>query len=345
MAQKPNNPDERLERMLRRWGAEQAADAAAPPPMPAARPDRPGGWMWRWLPAAAAAVFLVAGGVFFYLARHQPAGMVTLPEQEVASLRTGAARDREELAKTRGLLEKSAQEIAEKSRLADALARQYEDAQRAAAGAARLQADLTVREGELQTALAKMEVLNKQVEAGAASATELATARADLKDARTKLLAASDLATAFEKARTQTQVDLRLARDELGTLQADREKLLADLQRVYLAGEATPTKGSPLALRQAALRRNKLLDRLAAIRATDSAASAGELLDRLEAVLTKLDLLDRSDPAASAAFAALLAKGRFVEQIDTALAAAVPSDMRTWLLEARLILMGADHVG
>ena len=115
-------------------------------------------------------------------------------------------------------------------------------------------------------------------------------------------------------------------------------------QAAYLSAAAPTEHG--LRARQSASKRSRMVQRMAALRKADRAQAVAPLLDRLEVVLTQLDMIDCSDPRAAKSFAKLLDKGSLVVKIDDALAAANnPAELRNFLAEAKLILGGAENVG
>ena len=128
-------------------------------------------------------------------------------------------------------------------------------------------------------------------------------------------------------------------------MESRSEKLLGEFRRVYLAAAAPGRQG--LEALQAAARGTDLLSRCEAFRAAGGVSSdTVGLLNRLEVLLTRLDMLDAGRHSDAEAFAALVRAGDIRRRIDTALAAGgQPRPLRTWLLEAKLVLTGAESVG
>jgi len=108
MSQSTGNPDERLERLLRQWGAEEAASeaAASAPPFSVRQQDGRTRLLKQWLPLAAALAFLALSGGL-YLASTWSGR---------AEQFSGASRDAEEAARLRAQLDQAlaAQREAEK---------------------------------------------------------------------------------------------------------------------------------------------------------------------------------------------------------------------------------------
>ena len=70
------------------------------------------------------------------------------------------------------------------------------------------------------------------------------------------------------------------------------------------------------------------------------------MLPQIEAVLTRLDLVNASDTAAVKNFRDMLARTNLPKQIDELLAAKLPSDeVRAWLTEVSFVFEGVQHVG
>ena len=89
-----------------------------------------------------------------------------------------------------------------------------------------------------------------------------------------------------------------------------------------------------------------MIERCGALTADAQREPTRRLLAKLEAVLTRLDLLDLNRMGSADTFLRLLGQDDLARQIDQVLADGLePEDLRTWLFEARLILAGADHAG
>jgi hypothetical protein len=117
MTQANGKHDERLERLLRRWGAEEAArrpSAGAAPfwdRSPEARPSP----LRRWLPLAAAFAFLAAGAGFYLASTwfgHAEPSPASPGTGEATEVRHQLDRALADLAEARGLLEDQKQALA-----------------------------------------------------------------------------------------------------------------------------------------------------------------------------------------------------------------------------------------
>ncbi len=66
MTRNPDNPQQRLEALLRQWGAGEAIQDVSIPEPPRVQTRRESGWLVRWAPALAAAMLLLTAGILFY---------------------------------------------------------------------------------------------------------------------------------------------------------------------------------------------------------------------------------------------------------------------------------------
>jgi hypothetical protein len=363
MSEQRDNQD-RLEGMLRRWGADEAARQVPAGPMPdpneiEAASRRSAGSAWRWLPLAAAAGLLVgAAGIFLASGQWLGGGGRGNSDPKTAGdLKADADRLR--------LLNQELKDELDKAILARAQARQLAMDETSKAGelakeVERLKKDGGTAQKDLQTQFEKLQEDLKAKEKEFAEANDILTA---VKKDRSRLIAVvKDLSESQGKLE-MTEKRLAAATEEMGrvrkmydeaeaskqktqlefsALTIQRAALLLDVQRVYL-GEGG---GESLRTRQEVARSNKLLQRCAELRKGAEAEAARKLLDRLEAVLLRLDMLEPGELSASASFATLVREGDVIDQIDKALASGTTgTKMRSWLLEVRCVLAGADRVG
>lgn len=376
MTDRPDNSKDRLEGMLRRWGAQEAVRQANPSPAPAgtsesppAAPRAPGRSVLRWVPLAAAAMLLVAaGGVYLAAtmqnspppapggaARSGPGGELAAQRQEIARLRQQAAdwQGRAETAERRvaelaelprklqalqATLDANSTAHAEKHRkLADDVkARQAE-----AVALGQAKADL---EGKLRAADEKLAAAGKDAKALAEATEEATKARADLAALRARLTAAASELQRVTKQQQQAESDATAARRQVAALLARHAEVVAAFQRTYLASIAPGEQG--LQARKTAARARHMIDRCATLSSAASDEATKALLARLEAVLTRLDLLNPERPGAEEGFWKLLGRDDLQKQIDQALSAGGQSqDVRNWLFEAKLILSGETRAG
>lgn len=345
MGEQPDNQNTRLEGMLRRWGADEAARQAKVGPMPRVLPPttqaaaKPAGVSpWRWLPLAAAAGLLVGAGALFVAARpwsSPPAGQ----GEELARLRQAnqqlqadadgarlARAEAERKLKDERAASRSVADDPEYKRLADAEA----EARRRAVS---LEEALGAKDKDLKAAETAMKGIQDKDK-------EYKAAQDKLRDVDRRLAAAVDEMARMRKMNDEADQARTKAQSEYSSLSGQREALLGDFQRAYLG----PGGEESLRIRQEAARRNRLVQRCAELRKAEPSDQAGKLMDRLEVVLLRLDMLDASDAGAAMSFAGLVREGDLVGQIDRVLVSSGQSaKSRAWLLEVRCVLMGADR--
>lgn len=375
----PDNSTQRVEDLLRRWGADEAAGDAKVPPAPAPQraadraPRRP---TWGYLAAAAAGIIVAAGG-FYLVHRNARAELdrtrALLAEKDreaadadgaMAALETDLARARTELRSARLTLEQARTKLsalAEDDKAATArLARLEEQSrkrQEELADAKRLSAELRGSLGEKQAALASARKalgnLDQTKAALADAAKKVERLEGELAGQHSRLAAANSEISRATGRSQQALAARRKVETELSQLKARQEAILASYQRAYLSAAAPglePTRAmsqgeAALLPRQVAARRNQMLQRHARLRASLRSESAGRLFETLEVLLTRLDMLDPGDPYSVRSFQALIRQSSLAERIDEVLAdVGEPAEVRAWLMEARLILTGAERV-
>jgi chromosome segregation ATPase len=371
MSDSTDQPEERLERMLRRWGSAEAAEREGLRAAPST--------LWRGAPAGGtivrsmgvAAGILMAVGALLFLGIHL--GRRGLRSRVEGLRATADAREQE----LQGLLTEARGELgkaellrgdAEKALLkwkrrhaelqqehTEALAR-LERALAATRPATPTRPAFPPDEREkLQGQVRVLALAAKQAEEKLAAAKkeltevrgELATARSDMArsgrdqaDLRKRLAAATAELTRLGEAQRKAVADARQAAGKVAALEAQRSGLLVSFQRVYLAAAAPGRHGWHA--RQIAARTAELAQHLAALRERARSPDAVRLLERLEVVCTRLDLLDAEDPAAVQSFEALLARSGLAGEIDRVLSSGTETlEVRASLLEARLVLTGA----
>ena len=364
MSEESDRDDQRLEAMLRRWGADEAArgTGARLGPAPMGASAGRGGRMRliRWIPAGIAAALLLAAAGLFIASRTAD---VTTTYRRSPSPPTATAAAGDDVAVLKVRLQGTTAEL---EQVKESLLQS--DALRITAAAshqrqlAKLRRDLAAHRAELDEVRAKATALAGTMEKTRAdlktARRDLAGARAsreavekELLDSRRRLAAMVKASGTADRQRRQAaaraetaEAALKRARGDLETLLARREVTLTDLQQIYLA--AAGDGGVDLPARQAASENRQMLRRCAELRGGLADDSTGLLLDRIEVALTRLEMLDAGAPRQAAAFAAMvrsIAPGRGIEQALAA-GAAAPA-LRAWLLEARMILHGADNVG
>ncbi len=360
MNEKNHNPDERMDRILRKWGADEASRQVNIPPMPELTPQR----RWRTIllrwgpPAAAAAMLLVAAGLFIGGRSGDVTAPVAQEQEDVRAIKMQLVQARTDLQEARAALSQAdSRHAGEVERLNTEIAAMKKDFQNEKenflAGAEKQIADLNrivkTQNEKLETITGELE---KSGEALAAAKERYDKLIIKGGKARAQLAAAVSELGRVGKTYRRTLADSQKVQAELSTIKIRHRSVLANFQRAYLSAAATaggmeqPRRRIDLSVRRSACRGAKLLARCAEIRPSVQADPTGRLVDRLEVVLTRLNLLNPADPAEARAFAALVRRGELVKKIDETLATGRQrADIRIWLLETKLVLEGAENVG
>jgi chromosome segregation ATPase len=343
MSQTDRPENERLERLLRRWGAEEAAneESAAAPPL--ARPQPVASALRRYAPLAAAAVlFLVAAGLFSASRSNAPAlpSAANEPEAGLSQLKADLQQTRAALAQAQASLEaqrkKSAGEMAVMQKQAE-----IEKASLQATLDARTQEfaiAMTAQKAELKTLTERTTTQADTIATLQARQKEQADLREELLKQYNGLLAEmSRLREAAEASRTAQQT----SESRLAAAQSEQAALAALVQKMLLAMEMHE---EPLQARQAAARQSQLIRRIAPVREQVSNPETRRLLDTLEILLTQLDLLNPADVAEVQAFSRRLRQSDIPRRVGEVLQnAQLSSAVRAWLVESEVVLVGVDH--
>lgn len=371
MSEMQDNPDRRLEGLLRQWGADEAAREAR---AHLARREPPrrrlGPVLLRWFPSAAAAVLLLAAGAMFLASR----GDLGAPGDAASAPK--AAREQEAPAETtvadvQAQIRKIAAENKKLKTERDDLqaAIDLADSRQAAAVKVYIDAENKLRKQierqaaesrlALDDALARAVRAERDIEA---HKTKLIAVTAQRNKARTDLQAVGAEAGGLkvqidELARRQGEIRkkhdaavkaLAEANDnvsaELARAQRRTERMRAAFQRLYLAAGA-PGKTGPAA-RQITARRMRLIERGGVLQRQCGDERIKAVLNRVDVALTRLDMLDVGDAAAVGRFAASVEASAVVARIDEALALEPEVlGLAGYLRETRMILSGVDGVG
>jgi len=305
-----NNSNGRLERMLREWGAEQAARQAPAPPAVAAAPRRNVvAVIGRWAPLAAAAVLLIAAaGLYRASLRHDGHEMAESDQAPVLPL------TREDTAPA-------------PSQQAD----QARAAEKADAALADLLAELESAREALMT--------ERQRSTDELAGLRQRLADADSEMARMRRMYDLERQERLRQASLVGQADSARARaQEMATAALPS----ADVATLYLAIAAPGQTG--MSAVKAAAQARQLAGRCLALRERTEDEYGVRLLDRLEVVFTRLEMLDVTDDRAVAAFAALTRTGQMRELLAQAAGQPGNDDRRQFLLEVRLIFQAVDDV-
>jgi len=364
----------RVEGLLRRWGASQAAGQAADElaapraPKPIRRRSR-AVILLRWAPLGVAAGLLLAASVLFTSARmmqrdNAPSSSVardtapvtprTSPADlscELAEARRQTADAQRRAAEARtalseALTEKQADDLQIKE-LRDRLKRQGDLFVRDRAKWALMETKLTSLIGKTERsavdAKRELEKVRKELVDARSAATRTPKDSEELKGLKVRL----DVAVKELKRQQDTfrgaNVERDKAKEALASLKARHQAALDQIRRVYLAASA-PGK-THLAALQEAIKRRDLLRRCAALKRKAHADADKKLLGRAEVALTRLGLLDLSDPSAVSAYVTGLARSDLIASLDAALGPlAADAGTQDWLFETKLILTGVQRV-
>lgn len=383
MNEQKDNPGDRIEHLLQRWGAEEAIDQAHPPDMPsldsreARRPAALHAVM-RWGAIATAAMILITAVAVVYLPGsgldgappYAPAGesspqTVGTPEAAPQSP-PGATPPGRAATEAKATVNKELQDL--RRRLADA--EQRAEKMAGLAGQVRklqdriaqMQRDHAKKVGDLEAALAderkarqrdanslvaakrRVKELEASERAIEASNARLAASRKEAENLRQRLQAAVGELARIRSAEQEAAQALARARREMQQLKLGHLQVVESFRRTYLASLAPGQSG--LSARKTAARSRQMIDRLANLSTTVRNQQTRQLLARLEAVLTRLELMNTDSADSQYSFQRLVAQNDLAGLIDAALSApGEPEPVRNWLFEAKLILTGGPDAG
>ena len=333
--QNPQRTD-RLERLLRQWGAEEDArrQPAGAAPLERSGRARPVATLARWLPVAASLAFFAAAvGLVIGSRALAPGGA------GADSLRAELGRAVGELNQARGSLAEAARLLNdEKRQRADEVAglRRELDAQKAA-----LAAKPPQDQAALKNLAARLEERDKAM---AALQQQMEQRAGVLQELRKQCDGLAAETARLRKAEKSAGAAQREAAAKLASVEAQQASVMAMLQRAVLAG-AEPGEEGIRALQKAA-RESGLLRRGAELRGTVPDAAVQRLFDTHEALLTQLDLLDPSDRSETEAFVRRVRAMSLGLLLDEALRSTDQAPaVRAWLIETQLLLAGVKRAG
>ncbi len=335
MNDRKDNSNRQLEGMLRKWGAqvstEESEKLVGSPLLRKGNVVIP----LRWLGAAVAASLIIGVGL----------GLVVMS----ASLRRdGPSASAEHQA----MIDRNTEAEEKLANLEIRLAQQYRLSQQQIASSLASQAkshkaELTALQEYLKDTRSEQVATSKALRQVSDEAKRLRESVNASKLAREKL--EEKLSTVDKSFKTQiaqlqekqsaTDAQAKSLRDQLATIKArhksEMDSHLALLQKISASNTFHDYRD--------AMRQGKVLKRLGKIRPTVGSDSAA-LLDRVEVLLTRFDMLKLNDPKAVDGFARLVGRSRIGAKIDKALETpSEQTDLRLLLLEARLILKGVSR--
>lgn len=348
--------DDRLEWMLRRWGADEAMEQTSPGELsmllddegqaPLARPhgDARRAVLWRWVPVAAALVLFVGAAALFTASglRMAAAPLAKQESTEMEQLLTSQlalAAERAEQAEA--ALAQLRQQRAELEATVTRAQNQVREALAAAKGAA-------AQQGSLRQQVAD---LRRLTDSSAGALTEAGIRLAAAEKAQAEAVA-RETAARRELGASVASLQARLdeATQQLRGAEARYALVLAYAGRRGEAASAGATAraatdiGPSLAAAQRMTKQLQLQARGEALaRAAAADASLKELLGSVEVILTQLEMADPSDRQAGASLAAIMARTQAVARLGAmAERRDLAAETRTWLLECRLVLAGVS---
>lgn len=313
--------------------------------------------MWRWAPAMAAGVLLAATAGLVFLGPDKvrdvavappraegtqtapaPSGEIERLKGELAAAEKVAAQQVARVLEERdkGLADMWATVAKGKVELASA-SKRVEESQAALEESRRQQVEVQGRLAAAETEKAKIEDRLKQARGeGEVTAAKLKRVQQALTDETAQLRQMHADAVAGEAK----------ARAELQRGRASQAIVLAAARKAYLdaAGPAKPGAGR-VEVMQAAARTRRMLDRRPDAADLPRAGKLREAVTTIEDLFTRLDLVDAKNPSECRKYLDVVRDRHVADQVEQALALTDSEPLRGWLVEANLILGGADNAG
>ena len=357
---KQGKDNSKLEETLRRWGAQEAAAKVKLPSGHVGGGQNRATFRWAMLSAAAAAVIALAfwlGSLTTQRGPEDPDSQEKLAKVQEDStkfytqwkdsdkqLREQTARAENALKEVQAL---KAQSAAPNARI-DELQRMVEE----------LRKNLDQEKEQLRVTLAALEVAKKPAPHDATTHPEapppmtrdavalqekVIRLEAKVENYEDRVAAATSELARLRQSNDDWAKKAQAAQDELAAAKLAAARESEQSQAVYLAAAAPTDHG--LKARQSAAKRARLVQRVTALRRGDPPRAVVPVLDRLEVVLTRLDMIDPNDVRAARSFVKLLDNGGLIQKIDGAMAApSATPELLSVLAEAKMILAGAENV-
>ncbi|MBI5724321.1 MAG: hypothetical protein HZA50_10220 [Planctomycetes bacterium] len=197
---------------------------------------------------------------------------------------------------------------------------------------------------QMQALEKKLQDANKEKAGLAEEVKQISRLQKDKKETDSRLASATD-----DLRKKSAQIDeLEAARkktqDELGGLQGEFLRTTRALHKLYMSASAPGQSG--MAAAQAASKHNKLLSRCHELTNTPQEAPTRLLRDRVDAVLTKLELVPGGDWTAGQKFTKMVDDTGIIPLIDETLRGQREApEINAWLMEVRIILVSAGCAG
>ncbi len=340
------------EGLLRRWGAEEAARRAEVPD-----PTVPMRWIgrpparWRWLLHAAALLFFILGASLFVAVAtgwlpDRPFGAPSPSDDSaVSGLRAELKQATEDVRASRSALEAARRRVEEQNREFQAevarLRRTFETEKAdLAAEAERRAAALNKLVGQEQSLRETAVGQLKQRDARLARlGQDLAQAGRSLAELRGQVAAQ---AARLQEAEDGLVTVRRDAEKRISAIQAQQAAMRTSLEQTYLA--ATPGEDA-LGMYQSAVRRRRLIVRCQHLRAQVPNEATRRLLDTLEVLLTRLELMQAGGGDLTSLVRLIRTLGLTRQINEVILTGEEEPDVRAWLMETQLLLKGVERAG
>ena len=305
-------------------------------------------WLAMWL-VMAVAIALGATVAVLYQGQNKDrdaaAEVRRMLEARLASVQKQLAGVQEQLAKAQKDLdaqrEKSAKaDLDFQKLLADARLEGEKQKAQAVSDLQRQNADLLVamkqRQMELRTANDDLNVVRERLDL---SAKQLADANAI--DSM-KLAAAAQEILTLRKLHDAASAAAGKARESVEEMRARQVMLWGDFQTAYLAAAAPGESGFKAF--QTAAARSGIVARCGKCRQAAKADAMRRLLEKLEVVLTRLQLLEAGNFDAENSFRVVLNDSGVMALLEASLSSPPETaELRSLLVEAKAILSGAEH--
>jgi len=367
----PEQPD-RMEALLRKWGAEEAVrreGVSAPPPalLRAVRPPSP---LLRWMPVAAGFVLFAVGVGLLAGSIARDAGRQVAPAASSAAdierLQADLARTNSELAATRAAMEQLKLDAGKNAparmdiesvasakgtdSAATAAGRGTEGSAGVAAATGTDRGTAGAAAADIQVAALKKIIGEKQASLDEASANlvardaQVAGMKTDIEKLRSASVAAAGKLQRLEQSAQAAERDARDAAARIKALQVEQAQALALFQRVTQAARMKPDE--TLRTLQQAVRDARLIRRGTELRDSIPNEAVRRLFDTQEALLTQLDMIDAGNAAEIDAFLQRLKSTDIADQVTEALRTSDGDPaVRAWLIEGQLLLAGVQRAG
>ncbi len=338
--------------MLRLWGNQEATGSSEIGRPPAFEPPRlVRDKLFRWLPLAAAAALLAVSLVVLAFTLRDDAKMAD-QRNKIAILQSDLKEKQKQHEELLGKLSEEEQakhdaisraELAEKNArdLQKKLASGETENTGLAAKIEIVQTERDRKQKDLDALALRLKTLEKEKSGLEARAAEAASASEELTTEKARLDEEIKILRELHLAATEKLAE---SNKELTRLRSQRALVLMDIRQLYLNMVAQGDTG--ISGLQKAVRLRRMTDQCERLKLSLQSDSARELFDRLEVALIRLEMLDTTNhQLATEELGRIVRGGQIIQRIDKVIEQGTePADIRAFLFEARLILMGDNNV-